>query len=160
MEIIDSLYLRNKKNVSKLLSTFDILSNVEVIFSQEDPDFYKINYRHQNSEKCPFSIWIQKITGERIFFNIGEQDKEAVVSHYSDISSQDGLEGVVEHINLFLISEVLEEKLYCRDRLKRVAYKLINRNYGELKYSFLNESYFICVRKSIVQNLFMRWVQN
>lgn len=160
MEYKSKIKVDNQKCVDEIFNSItkiEDLKSATVKVVDDDPDFYKVLYEDKKKEKCPFSLWIEKGSGEHIFLNIGEAEKEAIVYHYSDITSEIVLQDVIEFLLLFLRSTVVEIDIFCNEKLKRIDYTISGAG-KVLKFSFLNESYFICFKKKMAEVKYSKWL--
>ncbi|MBC6491544.1 hypothetical protein ACFSQD_12720 [Flavihumibacter stibioxidans] len=150
----------NQKNVDELfrsLAEIELLKSTTIKVVDDDTEFYKIFYQDKEGGKCPFSLWIEKGGGEHIFLNIGVPEKEATVYHYADITSEIVVQDVIEFILLFSRSAVVETNIFCNGKLKRINYAVSGEG-KMVEFSFLNASYFICLKKKVVEVKYSRWL--
>lgn len=149
----------NNPNASELLkhicSRFDSQSNDIETFIDDSGGFYKIFFKHRFDEKCPFSLWISIGTGDNLFLNIGDIGDGATVFHHIDITESTAV--VVDFFEDFISSSILEERLLCKGKLKKIEYEIKGAKPFP-RYSYLHESYLLCFAKSIESKIYKRWV--
>lgn len=153
--------VRNQERVNRILDFLVKLfsfNDAKISVLHNDENFYKIICFDQLNKKCPFSLWINKVSGDKLFFNIGKEDKEATIFHFIDIDNDDTVSEVLSALHYFVESEVIESETYCRSNLKRVDYDLENGD-KHLKYSYLHESYFFCFRREIKKKHYEKWLR-
>ena len=157
MELRRAVSIKNNRLVDRILDSLVGIEGKAVVKIIEESDFYKLNFECHNSKRCPFSIWIERVSGDHLFLNIGLSNREATVYHFSDITSDVVVDDVVDFIHFFLKSVVVETSIYCNDKLKRVNY-VISDGGKKFEFSFLNESYLFCIKKKKNNSTYSPWL--